>query len=75
MNKPGWIDEGTLVDTINHPCKKVWIEEHQNIFNKEKVYLVCEFGVEPKAYHDLAAAVNAVGEQFGYNDTWKKVSV
>jgi hypothetical protein len=73
MTKPGWIDSNTLIDTVNHPCKQVWIEEHRNLVTGERVYLVCRPDADSEFYTNFIVASNAVGEEFGFVGTWKKL--
>jgi hypothetical protein len=73
MKKPEWISDNTLIDTINHPNKQVWLEEHRNLFNDERIFLVCEPGVEPEAYADFGAASNAIGAKYGFSESWKQL--
>jgi hypothetical protein len=72
MKKPEWISDNTLIDTINHPNKKVWLEEHRNLVNDERLFLVNESGAEPEIYSNFSDAYNAIGAKYGFNEFWKK---
>jgi hypothetical protein len=72
MKKPEWVCDNTLIDTINHPNKQVWLEEHRNLIDDERIFLICEPGVEPSAYSNFTDAVNAIGEKYGFNEYWKQ---
>ena len=82
MRKPKWITLETLTDTINHPTKEVWIEEHQNPETKETVWLVvdtsgsdygCGVGVVG-VFDSLAQASNKIGDEYGYDDFWVRMA-
>jgi hypothetical protein len=73
MNKPDWISENTLIETLNHPSKQVWLEEHYNQIDDERVFLVCELDTPPQAYGSFGEAFNVIGLKYGFNNQWKKV--
>jgi hypothetical protein len=72
MQTPEWISGNTLIDTINHPVKTVWLEEHRNLVDDQRVFLFCELGAVPKAYPSFDEAFNAIGAKYGFIGQWKK---
>jgi hypothetical protein len=73
MQKPEWISGNTLIDTVNHPEKTVWLEEHYNVINDERVFLVCELDATPEAYADFNEAYNKIGNKYGFVGQWKQL--
>ncbi len=73
---PDWASNDTLIDTINHHIAEVWLEEHENPETKEHVYLVKDTGGCNDAicgtYSSFEDASNAIGDNYGYDEFWKK---
>lgn len=88
MRKPEWVTEKTLISTTNHHKEEVWIEEHElEHFYKghkesERVYLVVDTSGSDYGYGEpglagvhetFADASNAIGEEYGFDEWWKKI--
>lgn len=73
---PEWVSTETLVETTNHPTAEAWVEEHENPETSEHIYAAldtsgCDNGVIG-VFDNYEDASNAVGDQEGYSELWKK---